>query len=69
MIHGNKKKGSVRSRLGSVMEVKKIFEDKIKVIISIICFIYIFSLSKVNKGAGSVEHQPFTQINIFSHDS
>ena len=42
----------MRSQLGWVVEVKMIFEDKIKEIISIICFIYIFSLSKVNRGAG-----------------
>ena len=52
MIHWNQKEGLdvVSTRLGCGS--KNIFEDKIEEIISIICFIYIFCLSKVNRGAG-----------------
>ena len=52
MIHWNQKEGldEVSTRLGCGS--KNIFEDKIEEIISIICFIYIFSLSKVNRGVG-----------------
>ena len=49
---GIEKIGLARSLLGWAVEVKKVLADKIEEIFCCIYFIYIYSHSKANRGAG-----------------